>query len=159
MKYRTSFVTNSSSNCYIVAWKNKPDSVKAILDMLEYDSDTEIGEAEWSKTNGLEVAEFLFSMTKKHNQIKEAKDFSVWFSRREPPNLWQIEDSLRYKYWEMESFLNRAYSDEFLSVWIKKNKNSHIRYYEFSDSGSHAEISCHNGDTFTNVDSLMSGNH
>ena len=57
MKIRTDFVTNSSSNSYIVAWTKNPNTIEAFREMTGCDD---------------EICSFLLNVTEDKDQTQEA---------------------------------------------------------------------------------------
>lgn len=159
MKIRTSFVTNSSSNSYIVAWNKKPSDLESLYEMTGF-SENDTMNTEYRKDQILAstVLAFILENTAKKNEIKRARDKNMNYWNPQDSYIYNLSDEKRREYWRLESVLGEVYSKQEINKFLKKNKGKHIRVYNFSDSGN-IECICHDGIPFKNVEHMVISNH
>jgi hypothetical protein len=141
-----------------VAWKNKPNTVEAIMEMIGIDSQF----TNWSDNtvDSRGVATFLFKETSKKSQKKEALEQTMSYYDITDSNFrYKLDGKDRDNYWRLESMLTQHYSQTQIKEFLDKNKGCHIRVYDFSDSGADSEMICHDGYPFSDIEHIKVGNH
>ena len=158
MKIRTSFVTNSSSNSYIVAWNKKPSDLEALSEMTGYPIEEDLQGVFNNGLSAKTVLDFILKNTAKRNEIKKARETNMNYWNQDTSYIYKLPDEKRREYWRLESILGDSYSKQEVDTFLKKNKGKHIRVYNFSDTGE-IECTCHDGLPFEKVEFLRISNH
>lgn len=144
MKIRQDFVTNSSSNSFIVAWEKAPENVRELMDVLKCDK---------------ELAEFLLKRgTKADFEILSAYMRDLVYV--DIANfVWDLKDSDKDQYFRLSNILSSYHSQEHAKKFLDGIDIENVRVYTFADSGCDLEIDCHDHSPFGNQKQIKINGH
>lgn len=170
MKYRSDFVTNSSSSSFVVAFETRPKSVEEVkrllfgdVDNIDYIFNYENNKKSFST---LDMATIVFNdiKTQKANNIKEISnafkgnlDGSPNYDDFKLPT--KTEQGYTDYDWKEYQKACDKFQNEKTKEFLNKFKNFKIYCFEYSDNDGSLMSHMEHGDIFNNLNHIRISNH
>ena len=169
MKIRTSFVSNSSSSSFVVAFPKEPTSVEAIIEMLFYPGQEEFY-IPWDMDNYMEgtithwpirkVAEVIMEQLEgqKPNDFESIKETLRIWDESYPDQDDFVKSDGEIDWSAMNEVVEKIIKDK-AENFLAGHPKSFTYRFKFSDNNGLFESALEHGDTFNRVAHLTIPNH
>jgi len=164
MKFRSGFVSNSSSSSFLVPFVDKPKDAKELQSMLF--SDRKYFNHPYNNVlYGTDfIAEHIFWEVSKKTNKKQIESFFKRLAYEDLEGKYPYDFGMSDKEWEIRHNKMEqevvVLRDEKMKKFLKDYEKHHISFFEFSDNEGTLESALEHGDVFRGISgTIIINNH